>query len=333
MSLVGIIANPESGKDIRRLVSHAIVASNQQKVNVVCRLLLSLSAMGVEQVTIMPEYYGIGMRALHELRDQPNVLAITSLMDMPSQDNEQDSRRAAQQLREADASCIIVLGGDGTCRIVASGCGEIPLIPISTGTNNVVPYFVEGTIAGLAGGYIDRHPEIATGLFCYRHKYLVVTINGQERERALVDVALVASNFVGSRAIWQPKLLRQVFVTRAQPATIGLSSLIGMLQPVGRDYPQGAWALINDGSLRKVLAPIVPGNLEEVYVGEIYALQESNPQQILPDRPVVLALDGEREIVLLPGDSAEVTLHLDGPWIVDIEKILALAVRQNTFVL
>jgi len=34
VSLVGIIANPASGKDIRRLVSQAITVGNQQKVNV-----------------------------------------------------------------------------------------------------------------------------------------------------------------------------------------------------------------------------------------------------------------------------------------------------------
>ncbi len=35
MSFVGIIANPASGKDIRRLVSHATVVSNNEKVSIV----------------------------------------------------------------------------------------------------------------------------------------------------------------------------------------------------------------------------------------------------------------------------------------------------------
>jgi len=35
---------------------------------------------------------------------------------------------------------------------VAQGCGTVPLVPISTGTNNVFPTMIDGTIAGLAAG-------------------------------------------------------------------------------------------------------------------------------------------------------------------------------------
>ena len=34
MSSVGIIANPASGKDIRRLVAHGTVFDNDEKVNI-----------------------------------------------------------------------------------------------------------------------------------------------------------------------------------------------------------------------------------------------------------------------------------------------------------
>ena len=50
--------------------------------------------------------------------------------------------------------CLITLGGDGTNRVVAKACGDIPLVPISCGTNNVFPYMVEGTVAGLAAGLV-----------------------------------------------------------------------------------------------------------------------------------------------------------------------------------
>ena len=39
---------------------------------------------------------------------------------------------------------IVTLGGDGTNRVVAKGCGNVPITPISTGTNNVFPKVVEG---------------------------------------------------------------------------------------------------------------------------------------------------------------------------------------------
>ena len=80
MSLVGIIANPASGKDVRRLVSHAITVGNQQKVNVVRRVLLALHACGIERVEIMPDVYGIGERALHALHGRPDVRAMVSII-------------------------------------------------------------------------------------------------------------------------------------------------------------------------------------------------------------------------------------------------------------
>ena len=38
MASIGIIANPASGKDIRRLVSYATTIDNQEKVNIVKRI-------------------------------------------------------------------------------------------------------------------------------------------------------------------------------------------------------------------------------------------------------------------------------------------------------
>ena len=45
MATVGIIANPASGKDIRRLVAHASVFDNNEKINIVRRVLLGLDAV------------------------------------------------------------------------------------------------------------------------------------------------------------------------------------------------------------------------------------------------------------------------------------------------
>ena len=39
-TLVGIIANPASGKDIRRLVAHGSTFDNNEKINIVRRVLL-----------------------------------------------------------------------------------------------------------------------------------------------------------------------------------------------------------------------------------------------------------------------------------------------------
>ena len=50
MASIGIIANPASGKDIRRLVSYATTIDNQEKVNIVKRIVLAAQAMGVDTV-------------------------------------------------------------------------------------------------------------------------------------------------------------------------------------------------------------------------------------------------------------------------------------------
>ena len=50
----------------------------------------------------------------------------------------------------------VVMGLSGS---QPKGAGEIPLLPISTGTNNVIPEFIEGTIAGLAAGYFSSTPD------------------------------------------------------------------------------------------------------------------------------------------------------------------------------
>jgi len=330
LSLVGIIANPDSGRDIRRVVSLAAPVGNQQKINVLRRLLQALSQLGVSRVEIMPDLFGLGRQALDVLADKDGVGTAAALIDMPITGGPQDSLRAAEHLRAAGANCIVVLGGDGTCRVVAKGCGEVPLLPISTGTNNVVPYLIEGTVAGLAAAYVALNPDLARERLCWRHKKLLISINSRESDQALVDVTLVAAQFVGSKAVWEPDTLRQVFVTRAQPSTIGLSTLIGMLRPIGAAETLGAVASIEPNG-RQVLAPIAPGRIASIGVGELITLTPGVPHPVLGERPAVLALDGEREIVLQTGDQAEVTLVLDGPWIVDVERTLRLAVEDGIF--
>ena len=56
----GIVANPASGRDIRRLVAGASVFGNADKAGMVFRLLAGLGAAGVERVLMMPA----GRRAL-----------------------------------------------------------------------------------------------------------------------------------------------------------------------------------------------------------------------------------------------------------------------------
>lgn len=331
MSFVGIIVNPDSGRDVRRIISQAVTISNEQKLNIVARLLVALDAVGVERIKIMPDRFGIGKRAFEMVASQSGMKAEAALIDMPATWTATDTLRAAQSLHDEGADCIVVLGGDGTSRLVAKACGDIPVLPISTGTNNVVPDFIEGTIAGMAAGYVARHPE-RRDAFCYRHKRLIVQINGQEADQALVDVTIINHAFTGSRAVWDIDLLRQLFVTRSDPSRIGLSSVLGMLHPVATGDPWGAVVSLNNGGSQRVRAPIVPGGFAEIAVSDVKKLEPGVPYRIDGIRPAAVALDGEREFVLRPGSDAAIMLDLDGPWLVDVQATMDQAARDQLFV-
>lgn len=256
--LVGIIANPASGRDIRRLVAHGTVFDNNEKTAIVRRVLLGLDAVGIRHVAYMPEHdFGILPRALTGLHG--HTLQLEALpLEMPILSTSADSTRAAQLLVEQGAGCIITLGGDGTNRAVARGCGNVPLIPISTGTNNVFPIFLEGTIAGMAAGVVAI--GIQDGSITRRTPRLEVRINGIPVENALVDVAVSSLPFVGSRAIWDLSTVREVVLSRVAPAAIGLSSLgVALLNSsTETDSQRGMQIVLGKGN-RQILAPLAPG--------------------------------------------------------------------------
>ena len=93
MSTIGIIANPASGKDIRRLVTHASVFDNMEKSHILRRVFLALDALGVQQVLYMPDYDGLVEKALKGLKLS---LEATELQ-MGMWADERDSTEAAKR--------------------------------------------------------------------------------------------------------------------------------------------------------------------------------------------------------------------------------------------
>ena len=325
MATVGIIANPASGKDIRRLVAHGSVFDNQEKVNIVRRVLLGLEAAGVERVLFMPDYFGIGPRALGGLKLSLEV----SFLDMPLRADHRDSTLAARLMAEAGVGCIVTLGGDGTNRAVAKGCGEVPLVPISTGTNNVFPYMVEGTIAGLAAGVVAAG-VVEPGRVIQATKRLEIFKDGRLVDIALVDAVVYDDVFVASRAIWDMSKVREVILARARPSNIGLSSLGGCLCPGQLDESCGMHLKLGEGAVR-VLAPIAPGLIERVSI-ESYRLLRVGEEVEVTCKPSVLALDGEREVEVRRGERVCVRLSPKGPRVVDIRQALEEAAKSGMFV-
>ena len=234
MASVGIIANPAAGKDIRRLVAQGRFVPNQEKVNTLKRILAGLDAAGVDGVVMMPDAAMLGKGAL----DGAKFALDVEFVDMPVFNAERDTVRAARAMVAMGVGCLITLGGDGTNRAAAKGCGEVPLVPLSTGTNNVFPVMAEGTLAGLAAGVVARglvEPQDAAT----PSKRLEVYIDGELQDIALVDVAVSKERFVGARAIWDMDTVHELYLARAEPASIGLSAIGAQLTPVGVNDGKG----------------------------------------------------------------------------------------------
>jgi predicted polyphosphate/ATP-dependent NAD kinase len=325
MTTVGIIANPASGKDIRRIVAQGWVVSNQEKIAIVRRLLRGLEAGGVDRALFMPESLGIGYAAVEALG---STTIQVEILPMDVQARQEDSTRAAELMAQLEVGCLVTLGGDGTNRAVFKGCGShIPILPISTGTNNVFPEFQEGTTAGLAAAMVATG-AVSREAACWRSKVLRLYRHGEPVDLALVDLAIATDGVIGARAIWEVKRLHELFLTRAQPWSIGLSAVGGMVHPIDAHSPAGLHLVFGDGG-QPVQAPIGPGLFATMYISHI---QTITPNQRLPlhlERQVALAFDGERDITAGPGEDLAIALGTDGPWVIDPRRTLEAGARSR----
>lgn len=325
MASVGIIANPASGKDIRRLVAYGICFDNQEKINIVKRCLLALAATGVDQVMYMPDYYGIIPRALDGLSKSHQLPLNMVEVDMELTATQADSATAALKMNEAGMGCIITLGGDGTNRMVAKHCGDVPLVPISTGTNNVFPQMLEGTIAGLAAGVTAKglveYPAV------HPTKKLVILKNGIPIDIALIDAVVLKDIFIGSRAIWDEERIRQVVITRGEPDNIGISSIGGNLHPIGITEEKGMVIDIGPGNT-DIIVPIAPGLIRPIPIRD-YKVMEIGEEVKIKNGPFVIALDGEREVEVGEGEEVSIKLTFEGPRVVEPRQALRQAVIKG----
>ncbi|MBC2710931.1 MAG: NAD(+)/NADH kinase [Desulfosarcina sp.] len=324
MSLVGIIANPASGKDIRRLVAYGSVFDNQEKIRIVRRILLGLQAAGIQRIAYMPDYHGIVERALDGLQ----VDMEAERLQFDTKADQRDSIKAAHLLSQKGAGCIVTLGGDGTNRVVAKGAGRVPILPLSTGTNNVFPYMIEGTVAGLAAGLIATG-KVSRKEGTFQSTRLEVVIEGEVVDIALVDAVVSTDVFIGSRAIWKMDKIRQVFLNRTSPASIGFSSIGGMLRSIAAQEPVSMYLKIGNNG-RPVTAPIAPGIIETVSVKDVQLMADWESVDI-HFAPSVVALDGEREVEIKKGQEAAIRLSVNGPLVVDVEGTMTFAMKREIF--
>ena len=322
MATVGLIVNPNAGKDVRRLVAHATVTTDATKVSIAQRAATAALESGAEHLLVMNDRSGLGARAVKDVD-------AAELLDGPVKGDGSDTTRAARRMAERGAGVVVVLGGDGTCRDVVRGWRQVPVLAVSTGTNNVFPTWTEATVVGMAAGLVaaERVPlEVAAS----QAKLVHVRDHVGRSDIALIDAAVVAGRFVGTRAMWEPELLRLVVCARAEPAATGLSAVAGLLAPCGAAEDGGVVVTMAPDAGLVVRAPLAPGLLCDVAVESWEIIDEGDRVAVWGDG--IVALDGERHHVLRPDHEVELWVQRDGPFVIDPGAVLRAAARAGQFV-
>ncbi len=334
---VGIVANPVSARDIRRLITNASSLQVADRANIVMRLLASMAAVGVKNVVMMPDNGGVRGHVQRGLTREQNAgetkFPQLKFLEIPVFSSVDDTLNAVSKMVELGVSAIVVLGGDGTHRAVASKCGKIPIAGLSTGTNNAFPDYREPTITGLATGlYVTG--QLSHEDACVPNKMLNVSINnGEQQEIALVDVAITTDRYVGARALWRTDTFRELYVTYGEPHGTGMSSIAGLIDPVSRHNTHGL--LVEIGSEEEckhtLTAPIAPGLMSSVGIKHV--------ERITPEKTYTpstkagsIALDGEREIEFSEKDHIEINLQSNAFYTIDVEHAMANAAKNQLLV-
>jgi len=330
---VGIIVNPNASRDVRRLTSLARTVDVHERVNTVARVLSGLLAAGVRDIRFMLEPCHVVERALDEMLAAGTVIGPSAAPPVrPIEPTEAIDARgtasAAAAMADAGVSCIVTVGGDGTNRAVAIGCGEGIIVPVPGGTNNAFAASIEPTAAGLAAGLYAEEPERYEGSVRCAPR-LEVRVDDGPATMALVDVALVRDGWVGARATWDPGVLVEAVVARGDPTASGLAGVAGMLLPLDGGSPRALHIRFGDGG-HVLKGALGPGRFVPLRVAGWRLLRAGEAVSSSPGSATI-ALDGEREIVVAPGGRVEIRLSQNGPRVLDAGALLRCAAREGRF--
>ncbi|MFT4820729.1 MAG: hypothetical protein ACI9PN_001591 [Candidatus Azotimanducaceae bacterium] len=306
MHRLGIIVNPMSGRDVRRVTARASTHSHQNKQQQVTRLILGALNHGVERIFLANEPFRINERAIENLSERDKVEILTLPL----------THTAA-----------------GTSRIVARALPAANLLPLSTGTNNVFPQLVEASVAGAAAGLICTQ-QLARQDHCYQCKQIHVKVNGGHanggiEDMALVDAVMLRNESMGSLLPFAPENIQAVFLTRAEPASVGMSPIGGYVMPCGAKDRFGVQVSCGEPAVTRVRAPLSPGLYGEVPIKSFARIELGTAHSI--HGPGILAFDGDRSINLGPEDSAEITINNNGPWIIEPAPVMLAAAVAGLF--
>ena len=331
MSTVGILVNPRSGSDVRRLLTSAGSSTVEDKVSILRRLIHGAAEAGAEKVVLTRDPFSITRRATENLQLALKV----EFLDLPLHHTERDSVEAAQAMRDAGCGSVVSLGGDGTNRALVLGWPDAPLIPLSTGTNNAFPFHVEPTVAGVAAGLIATG---AVDLLAHSARAKVVAVevcggdSGTETDMALIDAVAVDDPYVGSLELFDPETMMLGVLTRADPSSIGFSGLAGTVVPCTPDEDRGVvleFVPPSRNPARLVRGALAPGWFATVGLARSEYLELDAPVEVAG--PCLLAFDGERSRRLHSGQTASLRVVRRGPRVIDVGAVVHSGARTGTF--
>ena len=325
---VGLVVNPAAGRDIRRLTGGASVSDDYEKRRTAECVLSGLTLVDDVEVLVMPDRGSLGQQLVERAPDGLDV----GLLEMTVGGDGQDTRRATEMFAD-EADAIVVLGGDGTNRDVAHTSADVPLVSVSTGTNNVFPNAIDGTVAGGAAALIATG-AVPRSETTYQHgmvEAVADTANGERRIFGLATLGLLDHKFIGTRAILDADKIIGGVVSRAFPTEIGLSGIAGGLAVHEPDQPGGIGYRLGppEECPEQVDAITVPGVVERLGVREWEHLDDDQTMTFELPRGVI-SVDGERDLELREA-VVDVAPVPEGPWVVDVDAVYEHAARDGYF--
>lgn len=343
---VGVVANPVSARDVRRISSHAAGLTLAERANMLVRLLHVLGAFEVPEVLMMPEREGLRALLMRQLdwlgQREPSVpLPRLHWLNMPVMGTIEDSGEATRRMVAEGVKAIVVLGGDGTHRVVARDIGQTPMVAVSSGTNNAFPPMREITVTALAAGLFAQG-RLPAARVLQSNKLLHVRKLDQAgrclaEDVALVDVGIFNEQILGARAISDVSSLRTVVVTQASPEAVGLSGVAAMLAPLARTEPGALVVELKpeigphaetDTGIWQLRAALAPGLIERL---QVLSWQRVHGAEVyrLHGQAGLISLDGEREMSFQAGDEVVISLEEDAFRTLDVPTCLRIAAEAQ----
>jgi hypothetical protein len=327
---VGILVNPMSGRDVRRLAAHATKMTHEAKRDIVARVAAGADAVGATDIFVAREPFRIATVALERMPLTAQVHAL----EPPVTNTAVDTEATVREFLDAGCDVIVSLGGDGTNRAIVRALGgdaeRVRLIPLSTGTNNVFPILTEPTIAGMVAGLHARGTLHGAGV---ERRCKVLHVEGTDargrrvRDVGLIDAVLLQDDHVGNFLPFDAERIARLLLTRAEPDAIGMSPIGGLIEPIYDADDAGL--MLDMGSGTRFKAPLSPGLFRDVAVRTVARIQLG--ERIAFDGPGVLALDGDRDHTIAPQGTLEVTIRRDGPWVIDVGAAMRWAVAHGVW--